>query len=473
MKRIQKALRNLFFACSFITITTSYNNCGQMFGLSEEVKFDYLSSNTVFDSETLDSETTVTWLDGESFDEGMEQLHQLDDGQGDSANGDQGEGDGSNNDNGQNDDRGIASIDGGQDGNDNGGNNGQENDGQGSINVRGNNGNNDHGIDKFDQQDPGNAGITIPAPTLPGAAKNTIMQGQVARMRNCVQENGDPGFQFMRDDNMTYSACDICEVVDRVNGRCLIRVRLPDPPPRAVVVNQNNEGNDNWSNNGGDGDPLIIDVMPGYKSDEKTQLGKLNLSAPKDGVGFDIYGQRGPTPHQKMQISWTDNPRYMYLALPNTHGQILGVNELFGDSTFGPDRRYSLDGFHALSKYDGMDWRGTRRVAHADGKIDKNDQIFSRLRLWADTNFSGTAEPDEIKTLEEMGLVSIDLKYDPNFYERDVHGNEAIFKSVAEFKDGELGIVFDLWFDVDPTRPLKNAVPTFGNPMRGPASLDR
>ena len=190
------------------------------------------------------------------------------------------------------------------------------------------------------------------------------------------------------------------------------------------------------------GDPLIIDVLG-----EESGIEALNLSAPEDGILFDIFGKRAlPYPHTKARISWTKNSRFMYLALPNSTGKIHGVNELFGDNTLGPDGKYSLDGFQALSKYDGMDARGKIRMNSADGIIDKNDAIFQHLRLWADTNGNGRADSSEVKTLEDLKLIAIDLKYDPDFYERDIYGNEAVFKSVVKFENQKLGMIFDLWF---------------------------
>lgn len=429
---MKQTLRVVFFAGTLVFVTTSYNNCGKLLGVDKEVKFSYLSETQVFDEESRSLNSEATWLDGESFDEGMSQVNQMDNGAQNQAN---------NNDNGA--------------GNNGNGDNGAGNGGSGD-NGGGPTSDEDGGvIDKFDPNDPGNIGITIPMPTNPSAlgvdeALNPNMA--LAKMRACIQSSGEGGFQFLRDDQKTYSSCDICEVIDRENGRCLIRVRLPDPPPRAVAAgdgNRNAMSNDDDDDDRGSGDPLIIDVgNASLESVAKGFLKRLSLSAQENGISFDLFGKRAkPAAHTKVKISWTDNPRYMYLVLPNRNGQVLGVNEMFGDSTLGPDGKYSLDGFHALSKYDGRDLRG-RLVSHADKMITKDDRVFSHLRLWADTNRNGQSEPDELKTLDEVGIVLIDLKYDSSFYEKDVHGNEAIFKSVAKFANGKLGMVFDLWFKV-------------------------
>ncbi|MCJ8278071.1 MAG: hypothetical protein HRT44_03760, partial [Bdellovibrionales bacterium] len=185
--------------------------------------------------------------------------------------------------------------------------------------------------------------------------------------------------------------------------------------------------------------PLIIDVS----ASGKFNFQNLELSAPEDGVAFAIRGKKNN--YQKLKISWTKNPRYMFLVKPNQNGEILSIDELFGNHTKGPNNEYAAHGFEALAKYDGKDLRGLP-MGIREGLITESDPIYSALRLWSDSNFDGLAQKTELKTLKEMGIVTIDLKYDSHFYERDQYGNEAIFKSVVKFDNDKLGIMFDLWF---------------------------
>ncbi|MGE0631820.1 MAG: hypothetical protein AB7O96_05405 [Pseudobdellovibrionaceae bacterium] len=178
--------------------------------------------------------------------------------------------------------------------------------------------------------------------------------------------------------------------------------------------------------------PLVIDfTAPGEKN-----LG-LQMGAPEDGVLFDILGLRSfPFAHAKKQISWPRNPRYMFLGILSSHGQIEGINQLFGDNTYGPDRRFATDGFAALAKYD----------ENKDGFIDAKDSIFHYLVVWFDSNSNAISDRKEMRRLADMGVTSIDTMYDAEFYERDQYGNESRFKSVVKMKDGSNRLIFDLWF---------------------------
>jgi outer membrane biosynthesis protein TonB len=185
--------------------------------------------------------------------------------------------------------------------------------------------------------------------------------------------------------------------------------------------------------------PLFIDV--GYSTN-----GSMQLTAPLDGVFFDILGKNAPVAHQPVQISWVQNTRYMFLVKPSSKGEVNGIDELFGNNTMGPDGKFSANGFDALAKWDGKDLSGKVQVGHADGKIDKNDPIYSQLRVWQNRRMDGIGHADEMYTLEQVGIKSIDLNYDRNFAEHDIYGNQVQYKSVVEYLDGTVKLIFDLWF---------------------------
>ena len=180
--------------------------------------------------------------------------------------------------------------------------------------------------------------------------------------------------------------------------------------------------------------PLIIDMRKEIKKGSKG----ISLTSQKNGILFDIMGANAsPVAHTKKQISWLNNATaYAFLTLPDKNGLVNGIDQLFGENTTGPDGQFSQNGYLALAKYD----------LNKDQVIDKKDVVFKKLRLWFDLNHDGQATQDELFSLDDAGLVAIDLKYDKNYRETDKYGNITAMRSVVKFKNGAMRLIFDLWF---------------------------
>jgi hypothetical protein len=178
------------------------------------------------------------------------------------------------------------------------------------------------------------------------------------------------------------------------------------------------------------GDPLLIQL-----SSKSGQADPINLTSAQNGVLFNLLGRRND--NVKVQSAWfADNKSENYfLVLPDSDGQVNGIDQLFGDATFGPDKRFSKQGFQALAKYD----------SNKDKVISFDDPVFMSLRLWKDDNLDGIAQANELFTLDAKGIVAIDLRYDRRYKEYDQYGNMVKYKSVVVMKDNSLGLVFDLW----------------------------
>lgn len=163
----------------------------------------------------------------------------------------------------------------------------------------------------------------------------------------------------------------------------------------------------------------------------------LELTAPSAGVLFNLLGSQAyPIAHNKEQVSWfkhSEGENY-FLTKPNKEGLVLGIDELFADTTRGPDAKEAKHGFAALEKFDD----------NKDQIIDESDVIYHELRLWKDLNLDGEAQENELASLSEKGVAALDLRYDARFSERDMYGNITRFKSVILTQDGRYGLIFDL-----------------------------
>lgn len=115
-------------------------------------------------------------------------------------------------------------------------------------------------------------------------------------------------------------------------------------------------------------------------------------------------------------------------------GIVSGHEELFGNLT--------TDGFALLSVYDSND----------DDVIDANDAQFDDLIIWRDLNQNGISEDDEVFTLADFGITSIDLNASTP-YNMEIEGNDISHVSTYTItnQDGttEVRDIVDVWFDYD------------------------
>jgi hypothetical protein len=177
--------------------------------------------------------------------------------------------------------------------------------------------------------------------------------------------------------------------------------------------------------------PIIVDTT-----------GKgFRLTSAQNGVLFDIKGDGHP-----VQMAWTaPGSGDAFLALDrNGNGRIDSGKELFGNVTAQPKCAHP-NGFLALDQFDKPENGG-----NGDGVIDRRDAVFSRLRLWIDENHNGISEPNELHTLEELGVYSLALRYTEN-KQWDRYGNAFRYKARVN-PDGEPRKdqvdrwTYDVWF---------------------------
>ena len=161
-----------------------------------------------------------------------------------------------------------------------------------------------------------------------------------------------------------------------------------------------------------------------------------DLSSLAGGVEFD-YDADG----NKTRTAWTlagVATGFLFTDLDGTGCAESGA-ELFGDNRRIGELDLAANGFEALASYD----------SNFDGTITSADANWSDFKVWIDSSHDGVCTPDEVLSLDQFGLVALDLHYHRSGYV-DRFGNQFRLASSATCRtqDGRLNRrqYFDVFF---------------------------
>ncbi|MBA5248655.1 MAG: LysM peptidoglycan-binding domain-containing protein, partial [Gammaproteobacteria bacterium] len=175
-------------------------------------------------------------------------------------------------------------------------------------------------------------------------------------------------------------------------------------------------------------DPIILD-LDGDGIVETTSRANSGVYFDHDNNGF------------KEQSGWIGKDDGLLVFDKNNNGAIDDGSELFGNHTLLSNGNKAANGFEALGDLD----------TNNDGKIDSQDSAFNHIKVWQDGNQDGILDTGELKTLSEVGVVSLNTAY-TNSDEVDSNNNAHKQQGSFTTTDGTTSKMNDVWLDVDLTK---------------------
>ena len=185
-------------------------------------------------------------------------------------------------------------------------------------------------------------------------------------------------------------------------------------------------------------DPLGImpdDVNSGFNNAQNwTPPRRDPLAIDLDGDGIETIGADGTVVFDhngdgvKTGTGWVSADDGFFVLDRNGNGTIDTGAELFGVDTIKSDGSTAVDGFDALTDLD----------SNNDGLFNAQDAEFSNVKIWQDLNQDGVSGAEELSSLTQLGIESIDLNADKNNINLG-NGNVQTATSVHLSIDGEEG----------------------------------
>ncbi|MEZ5742122.1 MAG: heme utilization protein, partial [Burkholderiaceae bacterium] len=121
----------------------------------------------------------------------------------------------------------------------------------------------------------------------------------------------------------------------------------------------------------------------------------------------------------------------------NGDGAITDGRELFGGGTQLDNGLRAGNGYAALAQHD----------SNADGQISAADADFAKMAVWVDGNQDGITDAGELRSLDDLGIVSLDLGATATTVMD--HGNLVGLVSTYTTEDGAEHQMADVWMAKD------------------------
>lgn len=134
-------------------------------------------------------------------------------------------------------------------------------------------------------------------------------------------------------------------------------------------------------------DPIALDLNAN---------GKIDTLSLENGVFFDHNGD-----DIAFKSSWISGEDGILARDINGDGKITSGAELFGNFTKLKNGELAKNGKEALSDLD----------SDENGVFDERDEAFGQILVWQDKNSDGISQKNELKTLSEHNIKSIDLEF--------------------------------------------------------------
>lgn len=173
-------------------------------------------------------------------------------------------------------------------------------------------------------------------------------------------------------------------------------------------------------------DPLILDLNGDGKIGTVAENGFKGALFDSDNDGV------------RTASGWVSAEDGLLVRDINSDGVINSGNELFGDSTKLNNGTNATNGFTALADLD----------SNGDGKIDSNDINFNELKVWKDLNGDGVSQTEELFTLDEVGIKSLNTNVE-SVQNENIKGGILVESGTFTRHDGTIGKMADVNFEND------------------------